>query len=250
MIEFDEENFDDFLKILYAKQDLKYKAFNDKVVNGVGESIGIRIPDLRLIAKSMAKSEKRFEMLAILAKQNLFELRMIEGMLIGMIQTTDKAQLNSLVEHFVEHRINNWALCDCFVGGLKSKLKQDNDWFYQKAVFYATSENSWEIRFGLVMFLCYFKQPSYFEEISQIILTPKSQEYYVKMGAAWLISVLYVQMQPETLQLLKHEQLDSWTRNKAIQKIKESYRVSAEHKQQAENIKKKSPNHILKFSHS
>lgn len=238
MIEFSEKNFSYFIDSLYQKQDLKYKQFNDKVVNGVGESIGIRIPELRIIAKEISKSENSIEMLGILDKQNLFEIRMIEGMLIGLIKSGDEYQLKKMIENFVENRINNWALCDCFVSSLKTKIKQDKPWFYIKAKFYAASDKPWEIRFGLVLLLCYFKEAAYFAEIQQIILAIKSQEYYVKMGAAWLISVLYIEMKNETLELLKQEQLDGWTRNKAIQKIKESYRVSIADKQLVESVKK------------
>ena len=91
--------------------------------------------------------------------------------------------------------------------------------------------------FGLVIFLWYFKEKNYFEEISQIIMNLKSQAYYARMAAAWLISVLYIEMKSETLALLKNEKLDIWIRNKAFQKIKESYRVSIEEKHEIEKIK-------------
>jgi 3-methyladenine DNA glycosylase AlkD len=237
VIEFNQETFNDFMQILYQKQDLKYKEFNDKVVNGVGESIGVRVPDLRNIAKQISKSENHLEMLKIIAQQNLYELRMIEGILIGLIKV-DNNQLPAFIENFVEKRINNWALCDCFVSSLKDKVKHNKTWFYEKAKFYAVSENPWEIRFGLVIFLSYFKERDYFAQIQDIILNLTCQEYYVRMAAAWLISVLYVEMPIETLDLLKNNRLDNWTRNKAVQKIKESYRVSAEEKAEAENIKK------------
>lgn len=245
MIEFCKENFNDFINSLYKKQDLKYKEFNDKVVKGVGESIGIRIPDLRIIAKEISKSEKSIEMLEILDKQNIFEMRMIEGILIGIIKTDNNNTVKKLVKNFVENRINNWYLCDCFASGLKSKVKQDKEWFYETAKCYAQSEKTWEIRFGLVMFLCYFKERAYFEEIKPIILDIKNQDYYVRMGAAWLISTLYVETKDETLEILKNERLDVWIRNKAIQKIKESYRVSVAEKKEAENIKNLALTHSL-----
>lgn len=240
MIEFCEKNFNDFVNFLYEKQDLKYKEFNDKIVNGAGESIGIRIPELRRIAKEISKSEHSLSMLEILDKQNLFEMRMIQAVLIGIIKNDNQNQYatKNLAKNFVENRINNWALCDCFVSSLRKKINQDKECFYEMAKYYAQSENTWEIRFGLVMFLSYFREKIYFEEINNIILNIKSQAYYVKMGAAWLISMLYVEMKSETLMLLKNENLDKWIRNKAIQKIKESYRVSVEEKQEVENIRK------------
>lgn len=236
MIEFNAESFSDFMQMLYSKQDIKYKTFNDKVVNGVGESIGIRIPELRAIAKDISKSQRNHEMLELLHQNHLYEARMIEGLLIGMIKTTQETS-QTYIESFVENRINNWALCDSFVTSLKSQVKQNKSWFYEKSKFYASSENTWEVRFGLVMFLCYFKEKAYFEEVKSHILALKNQDYYVKMAAAWLISVLYIDLKEETLALLKNTSLDNWTRNKAIQKIKESYRVSVENKKQAEDVK-------------
>jgi 3-methyladenine DNA glycosylase AlkD len=229
MIEFDAENFNDFIQMLYTKQDIKYKTFNDKIVNGVGESIGIRIPDLRKVAKEISKSEKNIAMLELLHQHHLYEIRMIEGILIGLIKTTQETS-QTYIESFVENRVDNWALCDCFAMNLKTKVKQNETWFYKKSKYYAVSEKTWEIRFGLVMFLCYFKEKSYFSEIQEIILNIKSPEYYVKMAAAWLISVLYIDLKNETLELIKNPRLDVWIRNKAIQKIRESYRVSADDK--------------------
>ena len=73
---------------IYLKENFGFdiSKFNDKIVNGVGESIGIRIPELRIIAKGISKSENSIEMLEILDKQNLFETRMIEGILIGLMK--------------------------------------------------------------------------------------------------------------------------------------------------------------------
>ncbi len=229
MIKYNADNFNDFIEILYTKQDINYKIFNDKIVNGVGESIGIRIPELRKIAKEISKSENNMTMLELLHQNHLFETRMLEGMLIGLIKM-DEVILKNSIESFVQHRVNNWALCDSFASGLKTKVQKNKPWFYEKSKYYAISENTWEVRFGLVMFLCYFKEKAYFEEIKAIIFALKNQEYYVKMAAAWLISVLYIELKSETLALLKDESLDSSIRNKAIQKIKESFRVSAEDK--------------------
>jgi 3-methyladenine DNA glycosylase AlkD len=228
MIEFDAESFNNFIQMLYAKQDLNYKTFNDKIVNGVGESIGIRIPELRKIAKEISKSANNTVMLELLHQNHLYEIRMIEGLLIASIKTDEL--LKNSIESFVEHRINNWALCDSFVIGLKTKVAQNKAWFYEKSSYYALSEKTWEVRFGLVMFLYYFKEKTYFAEIKTLILTLKNQDYYVKMAAAWLISVWYIDLTDETLALLKDTGLDNSIRNKAMQKIRDSFRVSAEDK--------------------
>ena len=56
----------------------------------------------------------------------------------------------------------------------------------------------------------------------------KHEDYYVKMGVAWALSIFYIKQQKLTLQLLQQNNLDDFTHNKAIQKIRESFRVSGE----------------------
>ena len=50
------------------------------------------------------------------------------------------------------------------------------------------------------------------------------------MSIAWLISICYIKYPKETRKYLKNNKLDNWTHNKAIQKIRESLRISREEK--------------------
>ena len=65
---------------------------------------------------------------------------------------------------------------------------------------------------------------SYFEKV-------KHEGYYVKMAVAWAVSICYIKYPKETVEDLKKNTLDDFTHNKAIQKIRESYRVSEEEKE-------------------
>ena len=56
------------------------------------------------------------------------------------------------------------------------------------------------------------------------------EQYYVRMAAAWAVSVCYVKFPSETKVLLVRRSLPKFTQNKAIQKIRESYRVPEEDK--------------------
>jgi hypothetical protein len=51
------------------------------------------------------------------------------------------------------------------------------------------------------------------------------------MGVAWALSILLISEQDKTLTLLKEKKLDPWIQNKAIQKARESYRISKELKE-------------------
>ena len=63
--------------------------------------------------------------------------------------------------------------------------------------------------------------------------------YYVHMGNAWLISVCMAKFPEETIKFFKDNTLDDKTHNKAIQKSRESYRVSKEHKALINKLKRK-----------
>ena len=60
----------------------------------------------------------------------------------------------------------------------------------------------------------------------------------MNMAVAWAISVCYVKFRDKTLKLLKIKELDIFVQNKAIQKIRESFRVSDEDKEMLKKYKK------------
>ena len=55
------------------------------------------------------------------------------------------------------------------------------------------------------------------------------------MAVAWAVSICYIKYPEKTYSYLESCKLDNFTFNKAIQKIRESYRVPKEDK---ENLKK------------
>lgn len=58
----------------------------------------------------------------------------------------------------------------------------------------------------------------------------RHEGYYARMGVAWALSVCYVKFPGRTTDALRRSSLDTWTYNKALQKIVESYRVAPEAK--------------------
>ena len=68
--------------------------------------------------------------------------------------------------------------------------------------------------------------------------TETFDKYYTQMAAAWLISVMFVKYREYTLNYLKHNSLDDFTHNKALQKIRESLRVSKSDKELIKTLKR------------
>lgn len=213
--------------------DLKYREFSSKLLPEETNILGVRLPILRSLAKKISKSnyQEYFDEY----DKNCFEELMLYGMVIGNLKLPFE-EITKYIDDYVS-KINSWSICDSFCCSLKITNKYKEQMFeYIKK--YKKSDN-YKLRFMVVMFLNYYVDDNYLDEILSIIDNIKSDDYYVKMSVAWLISVIYVKNSKVIIDYLKTCKLDDFTYNKSIQKIKESYRVSKEEKSILSNMKRK-----------
>ena len=89
------------------------------------------------------------------------------------------------------------------------------------------------------MLLDHYVKEEYIDKIFKIIDNIKNEEYYVEMGIAWLVAELYIKFPKQTMKYLKNNKLNKFTYNKALQKARESYRVSKEEKEILNKMKRK-----------
>lgn len=218
---------------LFEKQDLKYKEFHSSLCPNVDKIIGVRVPELRKIAKEIAITNHE-EFLAY-AKDEYYEELLLQGLVIGYAKISIQDTFKYL-ETFVP-KINSWAVCDTTCSNLKITKKYMNEmWkFLDK---YINSDKEYEIRFALVMYLNYFLTVEYIDEIIRKIDKITNKEYYVQMAIAWLVSFAYIKQKEKTKRYLLNNNLDKFTLNKSIQKICESYRVSKEDKEELRKLKR------------
>ncbi len=206
--------------------DPKYKAFNESLIPGASTAYGVRVPAIRNIARSIIKSDPA-GFLSVSVPGSYEEI-MLRGMVIaGMkLPVSDKLPL---IEGFLP-LIDNWAVCDTFCGDIKLRSPEEKRlmWEFMEPFFYDPRE--FYARFSLVMFLGHFVEPDYILRGLEAIEALTQEQYYVRMAAAWAVSVCYVKFPRETLPLLQRRALPKFTQNKSIQKIRESYRVPKEDK--------------------
>lgn len=219
---------------LYEIQDLKYKQFHSSLCPNVDNIIGVRVPKLRNIAKELAKTNSK----AYLELEDItfYEEKVIQGLLIGMSKLSIE-ETKKYLEKFIP-KIDSWAVCDVVCSSLKIASKYPKEmWnFLEK---YINSNEEFEIRFALVMYLDYYLNDEYIDKVIKNISKVKSNKYYVQMAIAWLLSVSYIKQKEKTLEYIKNNKLDDFTHNKAIQKIIESYRVSKEEKEFVKTLKRR-----------
>ena len=91
-------------------------------------------------------------------------------------------------------------------------------------------------------FLSHFLNDEYIDEVIEILDKLNRPTYMSKMGIAWAVATIMAKYPDKCLSYLTNENnaLDDWTFNKSIQKMRESYRVSAEMKATVLGLKRTS----------
>ena len=218
---------------LFKKQDLEYKKFHSSLCPNVDNIIGVRIPELRKIAQRIAK--ENYEQFFKEVNSEYYEEILLQGLVIGYAKISIEETFKYL-KSFIP-KIDNWAVCDTTCSNLKITKKYMREmWKFLEQ--YINSDKEYEIRFALVMYLDYFLNEEYIDEILKKIDKIKNKEYYVQMAIAWLISVAYVKQKEKTEKYLLKNNLDRFSQNKSIQKICESSRVSEDDKNKLRKYKK------------
>lgn len=218
---------------LLTLSDDSYKDFNKKLIPGIDNILGVRLPIMRDIAKDIAKNDFR-EYLEN-AKDDTYEEVMIQGLVIGYVKAAIEEKFIYL-DKFVP-KINNWGVCDsCSMTYKFMKKEQGISWQYLQK--YYNSEQEFEIRFAVVCTLAHFINEDYIEMIFDKFNQISHEGYYVKMAVAWAVAECVAKFPKETLEFLKDNNLDAFTQNKAIQKARESFRVEAELKDLIKAYKK------------
>jgi len=217
-----------------ALADEKYRAFSASLIPTNTNVLGVRLPQLRKLAKELMQGDWRPYVEA--GGELYFEEAMLKGMMIGYARTDAEDRLR-LIAGFVP-KIDNWSVCDSFCTGLKFTIaNREQIWSFLQP--YLASNKEYEIRFGVVMLLNYYIEESYIDDVLDQLDRINHPAYYVKMAVAWAVSICYVKLPERTMAYLTNSPLDVFTYNKSLQKITESNRVSAEAKAIVRAMKRK-----------
>ncbi|NLY19288.1 MAG: DNA alkylation repair protein, partial [Clostridiaceae bacterium] len=165
-----------------------------------------------------------------------FEEIMLQGMVIGAAKA-DIEEILDYVAAFVP-KIDNWSVCDSFCISLK-KVNHHKERVWSFLQGYLHSVREFEIRFGVVMLLCYYIDEKYIKDVLSILNKIRHDGYYAKMAVAWAISECFVKQQEQTMNFLQNNNLDDFTYNKALQKIAELDRVDQRTKETIRSMKRK-----------
>ena len=217
---------------LYDRQDLKYKDLQIRLIPSVDPDciIGVRTPELRALAKRIAGSSNLSSFLNALPHQ-FFEENQLHAFILSEMK--DYSACLKEVDRFLPW-INNWATCDQMSPKVFRKHRNE---LLEPITRWMETNQTYMIRFGIKMLMDHFLDESFEVSFPERVAAIRTDEYYVKMMAAWYFATALAKQYDAVLPFLEHRRLDPWTHNKAIQKALESYRIPEERKSALRNLK-------------
>ena len=222
--------------ILFSHQDQKYGDFIAKLVPTLPREkfIGIRSPEYKIILKELKDLPQ--EEIDTFLKDLPHKYHEENALHISLINNCkDFEQALVMLEAFLPY-IDNWAISD----GLGSKTMEKN---HLKLIPYIktwiNSSEPYTQRVAMLFIKKFFLHEDYAPEYLELAANIRSEEYYVNMMTAWLFADALVYQWNSAITFIKEHRLDKWTNNKAIQKARESFRITPEQKEYLNQFKVK-----------
>lgn len=224
---------------LFALCDGKYGDFNAKLIPSIDRRrvIGVCTQELRAMAKRMHGTAQAEEFLHALPHE-YFEENQLHAFLLEYER--DYSALIAALDAFLPY-VDNWATCDQMN---PKSLGRNKEALLAKIREWLASGRCYTVRYAIGQLMRWYLDADFKPEYADMVAAVRSEEYYVRMMAAWYFATALAKQYDAVLPYFTERKLDAWTHNKAIQKAVESYRVSDEHKTALRRLKVKMKENI------
>ena len=214
---------------LFALSEQTYKEFSSALMPTVDPArvLGVRVPHLRRLAKTLrgTAEEKRF--LASLP-HTYHEENMLHALLLNEFKV-DFDKINRFLPF-----VDNWAVCD----SLRPRIsEEDKDALLTQIGRWLGSVHPYTVRFGIEMLMLHFLGEDFDECYLSWVASVKSEEYYVNMLIAWFFATALTVRYEDALPYLTEKKLSPGIHNKTIQKAVESLQIPNERKDDLKTLK-------------
>ena len=220
------------LDLLRSLSDESNAAFQCKLTPGIDRErfLGVRLPDIRALARKIA-NEPETEAFLNTLPHFYFDENMLHGVLISQIK--DFSACVAAVERFLPF-VDNWAVCDTI---LPAAFARNKALALPYAKKWLRSPHTYTCRFGIGTLMRHYLDNSFEPELPALVASVRSDEYYIKMMAAWYFATALAKQWESVIPFIENRALDDWMHNKTVQKARESFRVTPEHKEYLKTLK-------------
>ena len=227
-------------KELFSLQDKEYMKFLSKLTPNVSEDtiIGVRIPEIRKLAKKLVKNNEYEDFLKELPHK-YYDENLLHGAIISESKNFEKCI--KLLDNFLPF-VDNWAVCDTISPKIFKKHKKE---LIEKIKEWSQSDKTYTCRFGVEMLMTHFLDEDFKKEYLEMVADIHSEEYYVKMVVAWFFATALAKQWDYAVIYLENNRLDVWVHNKTIQKARESLRILEDKKGYLKGLKRKKEGELI-----
>lgn len=224
------------INTLQALRDQAYASFTQSLIPTISPQtvIGVRVPELRRLAKQLIKEGKADELLSQLPHA-YFEENMLCALIINEIKSVDA--LVQALDRFLPH-VDNWAVCDTLS---PKAFKKHPDAAFDYSLQNLTSNHPYTSRFSVKILMSLYLGECFRKNILSLplkALEKHPEHYYIQMMVAWFYASALSSQWEDTLAFLKERPLPKIVGKMTLQKARDSFRLSKEQKTCLEQLLK------------
>lgn len=220
-------------ELLLANIDLKYKLFQEKLIDTKNVILGVRMPILVQIAKQIYMNN--YTEFILENDYSSYELIILQALVIGKIKNINETC--SYLDEFINH-IDCWASNDTLCTHLKI-IKTNQEVFLNYLSKYFNSKEEFIQRFVVVILMMYYLDEKYVDLAISIVEKINSTKYYSMMSISWFITTLISKRKDIGIDYLKNTRHNAFIVNKAISKCRDSYLIDNDTKISLLTLKRK-----------
>ena len=225
---------EDIIRSLFELQDIPYRDFQSKLIPNVDKDrfIGVRTPQLRSLAKVLAKRNDIVDFLSDLP-HSYFDENQLHAFIISEMKDFDRC--TEEIDRFLPF-VDNWATCDqmspkCLRKHKAALLEHIRNWI--------SSQETYTVRFAIGMLMEHYLDEDFSEDYLSMVSAVPCEEYYVRMMAAWYFATALAKQYDSTIVYIRDNKLDIVTHNRTIRKAIESRRITPEQKEYLRSLVRK-----------
>lgn len=221
---------------MYSVGNGKNAEFSKRLIPGLTSTAGMYTKDVVALAKGIIGDGDADKVLSFTGG---YDITAVQGKILVLMKApfaVKRQYLYKLVPKF-----DNWALCDMSVISVKP-AELDEVWAY--ALTLLATKKEFSVRYGIVTLLGNFvNRGDRLDEVFAALDRVEYGCYNVDMAAAWLLSVAFVKTfsgdldGDKTLSYMRRSAaLGDFVIKKALQKMRESFRVPKDIKPLLKNL--------------
>ncbi|MBE0700807.1 MAG: DNA alkylation repair protein [Acholeplasmataceae bacterium] len=193
---------------------------------------GIKYPVLKQIAHEIKQSDP----IEFLDSNDfsIYELEIIHTIVLGNIKEFHVAV--HYFENYMPHA-REWSVVDSLCQRFVIAKKHPKEVF-SLLIHYAKLDHEYIQRMVAVMILSHFLVDAYIDDSIQLLSELRNPGYFTKMAVAWAFASIMAKYPCKCMDFMQLASLDTWTHNKAIQKMIESYRISENEKEKLKKLRR------------